>query len=400
MHSLNVLHLCTSDVSSGASIASIDLHRSLIKKGVLSNYLVLNLRNSHSQDACFSDHRKIYKTYWEKFRYLYLTSWWIETKTRWILKDIQTNEMVSLPYSCFDITKDPLYERADVIHIHWTAGFLDWPSFFKKNKKPIVWTLHDKNPFSGILHCSSDLSMINKKLEERVLLKKKSYLQDSIIHIVSPSIKLFKISRSSRLLSEFPHSYFPHGVMKFFFHPLDKINCRNELQLPLKKKIILAVVSDISRKLKGFNELTEFAERNPQYHYIFIGKEHAGMPHGTNITYTGFIRDRTVMNDYYNAADITVSNSVEESFGLIVAESLMTGTPVLSRDTGMSKEVIVDKVNGFIIEEKVSDTIDQAMSVEWDAKLVLQSIEGFFDMDSCVQRHYDLYQELVSKRNF
>ena len=43
---------------------------------------------------------------------------------------------------------------ANVYHLHWVAGFLDYSTFFGAfpRDKPLVWTLHDMNQFTGGCH--------------------------------------------------------------------------------------------------------------------------------------------------------------------------------------------------------------------------------------------------------
>ncbi|TAE46946.1 MAG: hypothetical protein EAY69_07690, partial [Cytophagales bacterium] len=54
--------------------------------------------------------------------------------------------------SAYNILSHHLVKEADIIHLHWVAHFLDYASFFKKINKPVVWTLHDKNPLNGGFH--------------------------------------------------------------------------------------------------------------------------------------------------------------------------------------------------------------------------------------------------------
>ena len=41
--------------------------------------------------------------------------------------------------------------------------YLDYNSFFKSNKKPVVWTLHDMNPFTGGEHYEETIIGIDEK---------------------------------------------------------------------------------------------------------------------------------------------------------------------------------------------------------------------------------------------
>ena len=67
-------------------------------------------------------------------------------------------EMISMPFSDYDITKSKFYIDSDIVHLHWVADFLDYKSFFRKCKKPIVVTLRDLFPIQGIFHYEKDIS--------------------------------------------------------------------------------------------------------------------------------------------------------------------------------------------------------------------------------------------------
>ena len=47
-----------------------------------------------------------------------------------------------------------------IIHFHWINTFIDVPSFFKYNKKPVVWTLHDMNPFTSSLLARTSMTAL------------------------------------------------------------------------------------------------------------------------------------------------------------------------------------------------------------------------------------------------
>ncbi|MCS7086008.1 MAG: glycosyltransferase [Bacteroidia bacterium] len=61
-------------------------------------------------------------------------------------------EIFTHPYALYDVV--PFLREADVVHLHWVARFVDYPTFFRHIGKPIVWTLHDMNPFTGGCHYS------------------------------------------------------------------------------------------------------------------------------------------------------------------------------------------------------------------------------------------------------
>ena len=74
--SINVLYINFSD-EGGAAIASMDLHEELLKHGINSRYLVLNLTKKHAKSKQYYSHRRGYKIFWEKV-------WFLKVKAKWI----------------------------------------------------------------------------------------------------------------------------------------------------------------------------------------------------------------------------------------------------------------------------------------------------------------------------
>ncbi len=70
---------------------------------------------------------------------------------------------------------------------------------------------------------------------------------------------------------------------------------------------------------------------------------------GTHLLEESYVSpDRVV--EYFSAADMFLYPTLMDSFGLIIAESLACGCPVVSFDTGGVKEVIEHTVNGYVAQ--------------------------------------------------
>ncbi len=61
---------------------------------------------------------------------------------------------------------------------------------------------------------------------------------------------------------------------------------------------------------------------------------------------------------YYAASDFFVIPSVVEAFGLVTAEAMACGKPVVGTNVGGIPEIIVNGVNGFLIEPKSPEKIE------------------------------------------
>ncbi|MFB6204142.1 MAG: glycosyltransferase family 4 protein [Candidatus Nanohaloarchaea archaeon] len=85
---------------------------------------------------------------------------------------------------------------------------------------------------------------------------------------------------------------------------------------------------------------------------------------GDRVKFPGFIPDEE-LGDYYSAADVFVSPSIDEPFGLTLTEALESGTPVVATENG-AEEVLPQ--DSFVKVRPDSDSIktglEKAMEVE------------------------------------
>ena len=152
-------------------------------------------------------------------------------------------EIISFPFSDIDITKSKFYKDADIINFHWVGDFVDFKTFFRKNKKPLVWTIRDSNPFMGIFHLQNDYRRNSeqwkavdyeiREFKEKQL--QKSYSKPSVVGI---SDFITKQTRSSDLLGKYcaKRIYNCISVFEVWLQiaAIFKINCCLELQSGLR----------------------------------------------------------------------------------------------------------------------------------------------------------------------
>jgi glycosyltransferase involved in cell wall biosynthesis len=87
-----------------------------------------------------------------------------------------------------------------------------------------------------------------------------------------------------------------------------------------------------------------------------------------------------------------------EPFGLVMIESMVTGTPVIALDMGATSEVIADGESGFLchsVEECVA-AIDKAKQL--DRLLVRQYVLEHFTAKQMADGYEAIYNQLLSER--
>jgi len=329
-------------------------------------------------------------------------------------------EQFSYPYSDIDITQSKLYRESDIVHFHWVAHFLDFTSFFQNNTKPVVWTLHDANPFLGGEHYAERYLGINdkgypikrrytnKEIQESQTIsemKGKTLENVNYIHIVCPSRWLKNESENSRLFSKYTHHNIPNGFPADIFKPLDKNFCREALGIPQDKYVILFVSESLTVFRKGY----EFLKRSisniskkykDEVVLCAIGGNNETRSQN-NFIELGTISDERLMAVAYAAADIFVIPSLEDNLPNTMIESLLCGTPVIGFPTGGIAETIVDSFNGFLCPEInvacLQQTIEKAIlhNEHFNRKSIRDDAYKKYNLSIQARAYIPLYENIL-----
>jgi len=327
-------------------------------------------------------------------------------------------EIASLPVSHFDITELKEYFEADIINLHWVANFLDWPSFFKKNKKPIVWTLHDMNPFSGIEHYEEShfgmdeagYPLFRQKSEAELALGnkwslfKKTVLEGvNNINIVSPSRWLLNLSQQSNLFHRYPHFHIPYSVPEEIFKITDKTEARKKLGLPDKKKLFLFVADNLENQRKGLAYLRAAVNQiksDLDVGLIAVGRYDLKDVSG-DLCQLGKITEESKMATVYAAADAFIIPSLEDNLPNTMLAPLMCGTPVIGFPVGGIQETIQDGFNGYLCErigvpplvETIKKFLDNTDTFSREA-IAADALKKYAT-DIQAQAYLNLYKEIL-----
>ncbi len=280
------------------------------------------------------------------------------------------------PQTAYRLQADPHLEQADLVHLHWIANFLDYPSFFKNVNKPIIWTLHDMNPFLGGVHYLLDFEQTKdayEALEKQIKdtkIKALSSLTSEQLHIVCPSDWLRRESEKSDILGRFPHSTIPHGINLNIFRPKNQAQARRHLGLPLDKPLVLFVAHYTDETRKGMQCLLEALAlvQSPSLELLVMGNSEV-IPAPCNIHRLGYIHDLEQITQVYAACDFVVVPSLEDNLPNVVLEGMACGKAVVGFQTGGIPEMIEDSITGFLA--KRGDRQDLAKRIQ----LCLQNLD-------------------------
>lgn len=82
---------------------------------------------------------------------------------------------------------------------------------------------------------------------------------------------------------------------------------------------------------------------------------------GLKIFSLGYISNETELSRLYSAADFFINPSVADSGPVMLAQSLMSGTPVLSNRVGLAMDLIEHSFNGYLTENMTVEGFKNAM---------------------------------------
>jgi glycosyltransferase involved in cell wall biosynthesis len=403
---MEVLHITTFD-SGGAGCAASRLHSSLLKLGVSSKLLCLKQTNNRLEEvykfpAQERNYPSIFKRLLRKFNIGYSYN---ERLLLNLSKVKESYELFTSPLSDHQIHLHSLVQQADIIHLHWVANFIDYPSFFKNISKPIIWTLHDFNPDQGGFHLQSDTlgieCQILKRYEVELVKIKRDAIFNSDVTFVSPS-NWFQKRLKHNVISTVKEEVIYHGVDEQVYHSYDKFFSRRVLNLADDEKVFICIASNLNRKAKGYSQLISSLDhlaKDFKFKLLAVGVEsNIIRPY---IKYLGNIENESFITLTYSAADAFLSFSTEESFGLCAAEALLCGLPVISTPVGIMEDVIEDGFNGYLTKSFDVDefycTLKKFLLLEkgFSNTKIRESAVTYFSQMTQTKKYLDLYKSIL-----
>lgn len=205
----------------------------------------------------------------------------------------------------------------------------------------------------------------------------------------------------------------PNGVDLDRFRPPtpDERNAaRAELKLGTEERVAVFVGHEFSRK--GLAVAIQGLSHAPSVLLLIIGgnddiiaeayAEAKELGVGERVLFLG---PRRPPLPFLHASDFFVLPSAYEANALVVLEALAAGLPAIATPVGFAPEVVVDGVNGFLVEREgraVGERMEQLASLDetelaaWRRR-ARESVEPF-GWRGIAQRYLDLAEELQAER--
>jgi glycosyltransferase involved in cell wall biosynthesis len=268
-------------------------------------------------------------------------------------------------------TKD--LKAVDVVHLHVVADWFDVPHWLETLPRRIgvVIGVHGLWHFTGgcFLYRGCDryanatdacspcpilktpLTWVLAKDEHR---RKLHTYRNCRAEFVANSHWLAELARRSPIVEASGGvRVIPPGIDTAIFKPQDKKLCRKHLGLPPDAFVIITGCASLADTNKNVPWLLEQLSRLPDLDGVIVlafGEGTVAVPDRLNVRFTGGIQARCDLARLLAAADVFVSASLMETYGLTLVEAMACGIPVVAFRVGAIPEAAPDGQVGFLCE--------------------------------------------------
>ncbi len=306
--------------------------------------------------------------------------------------------------------------QPDVIHLHVLHGATNYRLLFHyiaNMQVPVVYTMHDLWAHTGgcyhtgkckqyTVTCSScnmdctQLAEERKNVKKAFAVKKEQLLKLHNLHCVAVS---------NWVANEFRKGFLSERPISVIYNGIDCENndrSSNNKYKEHTKTQIICVATDWNEK-KGYGILVDLAcLLGKDFEVLLVGNvtdEKKKMNPG-NMTFYGSCSDRKALFSLFQNADIHVTASRAETFGMTIVEAAMAGI----RSIGFSCTAIgeiLKQVYGVAVDECTADALYSAvMELIKQKKCKLSSVEvdrvcECFSVRQMADKYLSLYESML-----
>ncbi len=430
---MKVLLVSTAIEGGGAANASLRLYLALKQEDVDVRLLVLRRSRKLSADLLSDTNIAFLEDKWQNKA---------KAKLAFVLERLEVlwhngfNKHRLWQYSTasfgLELSNHEWVQWADVVHLQWiNHGTLSLQAIksIQELNKVLVWTLHDLWALTGLAHLpnlSKDKMLLfaseyaeqkaldlNRGGRKAFVYRKKNFIAYAKMNYVAVSSFVQDLAR--QLLDK------PSEAKLKVIAPALDIEAYKTVENPSSsfdwyqadERYLLISAARLDDPIKGGDLLIQLAEalktqypkQSSQITLLLLGSiKEKGFYKGLGLKFIelGHIAEKERLQALYRLADITLSTSLFETFGLTLVESLAMGTPVVSFDCGGVRDIIRDGENGYLIPaydcslmaKQIIRLLEAIGSKQISSEQCQRSVLRF-DFSEIAQQHIDYYQELL-----
>ena len=282
--------------------------------------------------------------------------------------------------------------KPDAIIVLFAKKFINIKNIYElyeRTHAPIYWLMYDMAPLTGGCHyawdckgylnncgnCPALFSTNPFDLSHENILYKRDYISKTKIEILTASEWQYEQAKGSSLFKNNTIHKVLLSVDTTIFKPVDKDEIRLKLNIPTNKKVLFFGSVGLTEKRKGMYYLIESlkvlkqkTERTDtsftnKIVLLIAGREIEQIVDSLPFEYhyLGMVNNTYGIASAYQAADVFVCPSVEDSGPMMINQSMMCGTPVVSFEMGVALDLVITGETGY--KAKLKDINDMAQGI-------------------------------------
>jgi glycosyltransferase involved in cell wall biosynthesis len=416
---MRVLLINTSERIGGAAIAAGRLTEALKNHGVKAKLLVRDKQTENSNVVSLErSWLNIWNFVWER-------------AVIWMANRFDKNNLfaVDIANTGVNITSLPEFKQADVIHLHWiNQGMLSLKDIRKilRSGKPVVWTMHDMWPLTGICHHARECTKYRtacyecpflyrcgtKDLSYRIFRRKEKLYRTASITFVACSRWLEGLARKSALLIGQTVTSIPNPINTNLFRPGNRNVAREKLNLPKEMPLILFGSVKIRDERKGIAYFIEACnllvakhpELKDKWGVVVFGHQSAHLENllPFRVYALDYVSNEHDIVSIYTAVNLYTIPSLEDNLPNTIMEAMACGVPCVGFNVGGIPEMIDHLHNGYVARYKSAE--DFANGIYWTlagseyavlSEQAVRKVAGAYSERIVAKRYIEIYTKVT-----
>lgn len=382
---MRVVHLATHDNGGGGGghDAAYRLHCNMRSAGLESVMVVLDKRSDDPNVVAMSEHLTVLdrlRWSWKKRLFRYHRQFC--TSSPYFIIEMgdffpASRLIAALPF------------KPDAIIVHWVSTFVTTSMMCQLSAitgAPLYWYMVDMAPMTGGCHYAFDCKGYTRQcgqcpqlrlgkhkfdISHRQWQRKFNNFKTANITAVPCTTWLKRQAMESSLFSARPIKQILLGMDVDVFKPVPQVAARAILGLPTDRKIIFFGAHNIYEERKGIvylldalSQLHTLLNTNPDLRGNILvvtaglGKNAEQLHIPFEHRHIGLLQGNDKLAAAYQSADVFVNASTEDSGPMMINESILCGTPVVSFDMGVAPDLVHTGRTGY--RARLKDSADMA----------------------------------------
>ncbi|MCA9138976.1 MAG: glycosyltransferase [Planctomycetales bacterium] len=369
MQPLNVIQINASDIGGGVE-SVVRLHHAELQRQGHKRQLLVGKKKGDDADTTEIPFRRGPKG--------------LQRAARWMQRKSGLENLYS---PSFRAIEESFQFQPDVVHLHSIHGadsYADLAFVARISRRyPTVITLHDFWLMTG--HCGYPLECprwlsgcgkcpdlerypaVSRDATRWNFARKKSLFRKSQMELIVPSEWLKEQARRSPILRQQSINVVANPIDSDVFSVGNRSSLRSNLGVADDEFAVMLIANNLNNPYKGMIDGIKALNqvKHAKAKVIIIGRSADKLADQIRLpsTAVGYTSSPAELAEYYRAVDLLLIPSRCETFGLVAAEAMACGTPVIAFDAGALGEVIGGDETGIVIGNRdvhqMAEQIDQ-----------------------------------------